>query len=99
VALVDVQVTVALCPNVMVDGDTLSVTAGGFPGGGVAAFTTSAAAPFPTPPAPVQFSEYAKPPAATGVTDSVPLVAREPVHAESAVQPVALVDDHVSVAL
>ncbi len=48
VALVEDQVTVALCPTVMLVGDTLIVTVG------AAAFTVSAAVPFTEPPAPVQ---------------------------------------------
>jgi hypothetical protein len=38
-------------------------------------------------------------PVADGVTDSVPLIACAPLHAPLAVHDVALVDDHVSVAL
>jgi hypothetical protein len=57
VALVDDQVTVALCPNVMVLGDTLIVTVGAAPGADAGVLTISAAAPLPAPPVPVQVSE------------------------------------------
>ena len=61
--------------------------------------TVSAAVAFPDPPAPVQVRMKLKAPAVVGVCDAVPLLASEPLHAPLAVQAVALVADHVTVAL
>jgi len=64
-----------------------------------AATTASPAAPLAVPPAPAHVSEYAYPPVLVGVTERVPLVLSEPLHAESAMQLAVFVEDHVTVAL
>ncbi len=95
VALVDDQVSVALCPTVIEVGDTATVTVGR----GGAAVTVNVAVAFVLPPAPLQVSAYLNVPVAVGFSLSVPLTASLPVQALDAVHAVALVDDQVSVAL
>ena len=53
----------------------------------------------PDPPAPVQFKEYVETPAVAGATLVVPLLACVPLQAPLAAHDVALVLDHVNVAL
>jgi hypothetical protein len=92
VALVEDQVSEALAPFAMVWGLAEMVTVGG---GGV---TVTVADWERLPPLPVQLSEKVLV-FVNGPVDSVPLTALAPAHAPEAVQPVALVDDQVSVAL
>jgi hypothetical protein len=93
VALVDDQVSVAEVPTVTDVGFTAMVTVGA--GGAVAVSVADALA---LPPAPVQVRVNTCDPAAVGFSVAVPDTASVPVHAPLAVQAVALVEDHVSVA-
>lgn len=93
VALVADHVSVALLPTAIVVGDIPIVTTG------AGVLTVSVAVLLALPPLPVQVISYESVPTAVGVTDCVPLVASAPLHAPLAVQAVAFVDDHVSVAV
>jgi hypothetical protein len=92
VASVDDQVSVELAPVAIVCGFTPIVTVG------AGAFTVTAADCEALPPLPVQLNVKVLVPVSAPV-GSLPLVALAPDHAPEAVQPVALVDDQVSVEL
>jgi hypothetical protein len=92
VASVDDQLSVALAPLATVCGVAVIVTVG------VGAFTVAVADCEALPPTPVQLSVKVLVTVKAPV-DSEPLVALAPDHAPEAAQPVASVDDQVSVAL
>jgi hypothetical protein len=94
VALIDVQVRLALPPTVILVGLTVSVTMG--VGGGL---TVRIVEELPLPPAPEHVSVYVSAPVAAGLTVWLPLSCSLPLQAPLAVQDVAPADDQLKVAL
>ena len=91
VALLDDQLSVALCPSVIEFGVTEMFTVGG---GACTVTVTDALA---EPLVPVQLNVKVVVPVAIGVTTCVPLVASLPLQAPPAVQAVSSVEDQVRV--
>jgi hypothetical protein len=97
VALAEDHVSVVVAPCSTVIASALKDTVGAAGGGG-AALTLTVAERCVVPPAPVQSSVKVLV-VLSAIVDWLPEVALLPAHAPLAAQPVALVDDHVSVEL